>query len=247
MKAWRYFLALALVTSGGAGAQLAPAAHEVLLLAPQLQAFAGSATNFESLAGGLRVAFPVTLSTIAADGTREIVQFTPAQPLSAQETVRVMEGARAALLAHGIAAPGAWDIGVALMGGTLATRSGAVKMPGLIASADPDKRLVFSVRSFAGSPANYKRLVAGLSQGRPVTLITPGARRDRITFKPPGAPLSADETRHALQLAAELLASQGIEDPTPEQLRAALIGGAVATPSGAKVLLRGVLEEGRSS
>ncbi len=245
MKAWRYLIALALVTSGGAGAQLAPAAQEVLLLAPQLQAFAGSAANFESLAGGLRVGFPVMLSTLAADGTREIVEFMPAQPLSAAETVRVMEGARQALLAQGIAAPSAWDIGVALMGGTLATASGAVKMPGLVASADPDKRLVFSVRSFAGSPANYKSLVAGLSQGRPVTLVTPGTRRDRLTFTPPGVPLSADETKQTLQLAAELLASQGIEDPTSEQLRAALIGGAVATPSGAKVLLRGVLEKGR--
>lgn len=98
MKAWRYLIALALVASGGAGAQLAPAAQEVRLLAPQLQ--------------GLRVGFPVTLSTLAADGTREIVEFR-------------------------------------------------------------------------------------------------------------------------------------IQDPTPEQLRAALIGGAVATPSGAKVLLRGVLEKGR--
>ena len=35
-----------------------------------------------------------------------------------------------------------------------------------------------------------------------------------------------------------------IQDPTPEQLRAALIGGAVATPSGANVSLRGVLEKG---
>ncbi|TAK87516.1 MAG: hypothetical protein EPO20_04245 [Betaproteobacteria bacterium] len=99
MKAWRYLIALALVASGGAGAQLAPAAQELLLLAPQLQAFAGSPANFESLAGGLRAS------------------------------------------------------------------------------------------SF----------------------------------------------------------SQGIQDPTPEQLRAALIGGAVATPSGAKVLLRGVLENGRQS
>jgi hypothetical protein len=184
MKAWRYFIALALVATGGAGAQLAPAAHEVLLLAPEFHVFAGSAANFESLAGGLRVGFPIMLSTLAADGTREIVEFMPAQPLSAAETVRVM------------------------------------------VSADPDKRLVFSLRSFAGSP---------------------GTRRDKLTFTPPGVPLCADETKQALQLAAELLASQGIQDPTPEQLRAALIGGAVATPSGAKVLLRGVLEKGRQS
>lgn len=53
------------------------------------------------------------------------------------------------------------------------------------------------------------------------------------------------QAQEVLLLAPQLLASQGIQDPTPEQLRAALVGGAVATPSGAKVSLRGVLDKGR--
>jgi hypothetical protein len=43
--------------------------------------------------------------------------------------------------------------------------------------------------------------------------------------------------------ASELLAAHGIEDPTPEELRAAFVGGAVGLVPSGKVVLRGVLEE----
>jgi hypothetical protein len=217
-----------------------PLAQEVLIIAPQLQAFAGSPANFESLATGLRTASEVTLTTLAGDGTQDIVHFTPAQSLSAADTARVLEAARQRLIASGIAAPGAREIGVALMGGTLATPSGTAKLEGLLKPADPKTPLAVTRSPLAGSTANYRNLVRGLEGGGAVTLTTPG--KAAVSFTAPGGPLSVEQVKQTLQVASELLAAQGIREPTPEQLRAALVGGSVASASGGEVRLRGVLE-----
>jgi hypothetical protein len=214
--------------------------QELLLIAPQLQSFAGSQANLESLANGLRSGSAVTLTSLAADGTQQTVRFTPAQALSAADAARVLEAARQRLIANGIAAPTAQEIGIALMGGTLAAPAGAVKLDGLLAAADPKNPLVVARSSFAGSESNYRNLVRSLEQGAAVTLTVPG--RPAVQFTAPGGPMSAQEVQQALQLARELLAAQGIHQPTAEQLRAALVGGSVAAASGAQVALRGVLE-----
>src|SRR5205814_116243 len=51
----------------------------------------------------------------------------------------------------------------------------------------------------------------------------------------------------ALQLASQLLFSQGITNPTPEQIRVALMGGTVASGFGTNVQLQGVLQSRGSS
>lgn len=238
---FRLGLAAALgALSPAATAQLAPFAHEVFLLAPQLQAFAGSRANFESLASGLREGAEVTLTRIGADGALDVVRFTPAVPLSAADTARVLESARQRLITLGIDAPGPEAIGVALMGGTLAAPGGAVKLPGLLPPADAKKPLAIAHTTLAGSVENYRNLVRGLGEGSAVRLDTPG--KASVSFTAPGGPLPAEAVGEALQMAADLLAAHGIRNPTPAELRAALVGGSVTSASGASVALRGVLQ-----
>jgi hypothetical protein len=152
----------------------------------------------------------------------------------------VLEAARQQLIARGIAAPGAAQIAAVLLGGPLSTPSGVLKVAGLVAPADPKAPFAVTQRPFAGSSDNYRNLVQGLGGGTAVILTTPG--KAAVTFTAPGGPLSAEEVKQTLQLASNLLALHGISDPTPEQLRAALVGGTVAAASGEKVQLRGVLE-----
>jgi hypothetical protein len=54
--------------------------------------------------------------------------------------------------------------------------------------------------------------------------------------------MNAFEVNQALQLASALLAQQGILDPTPDQLRVALVGGTLSGVNGAGVPVRGVLQ-----
>lgn len=225
-----------------AAAQFTPSAQHVLLLAPQLLAFAGSEANFESLASGLTLSQPITLTTTAADGSREMATFTAAQALSPADTARLLEAARQRLIAQGVGHPSAAQIGVALMGGTLITPSGMLTVPAMLAAADAEHPLQLALRPFSGSRENYARLVEGLSQGRAITLQSTAAGGASVTFIPPGGPMSDVEVSQTLKLASDLLAGQGIYDPTPQQVRAAIVGGSVTLAGGQSVLLRGVLE-----
>ncbi len=66
--------------------------------------------------------------------------------------------------------------------------------------------------------------------------------RNELAASPaPGGPISAFEANQALQLASTLLAQQGILDPTPEQLRVALLGGNLG-PAAGNVAVQGVLQ-----
>ncbi len=213
---------LLIVLSWSAAAQSSPAASEVLALAPRLEAFAGSKANFESLAAGLRMGRQVTLVTITPDGMREIVYFTAANALSAEESARVLENARYHLLDRGRATPSGWDIALVLMGHMDITPSGPVRQRGLLTPADARKPMILSLRPFAGSPANYRSLMRGLTQGSPVTLADPVDARFKARFTPQCA-LSEAEARQVLVAAAERLAAQHIGDPAVDELRAAVV------------------------
>jgi len=213
---------LLVVFAWPAAAQYSPAAQEVLALAPQLETFAGSKANFESLAAGLRAGRQVTLVTITPDGMREIVSFTAAKPLPAEESARVLENARYRLLDGGRATPSGWDIALVLMGHMDITPAGPVREPGLLAPADPRKPMVLSLRAFAGSAANYRSLMRGLTHGSTVTLADPVDARFKERFTPQCA-LTEAEARQVLVGAAERLAAQGTGDPMIDQLRAALV------------------------
>jgi hypothetical protein len=107
--------------------------------------------------------------------------------------------------------------------------------------ASPDSRYVQRIGdqyvSFAGSSANLESLAAGLRRGSNVTL-TEGATS--VEFLPPTRPMGYGNVTRALDLARRQLSAAGISNPTPEQLRAAMIGGTVSTASG-PVTLQGVL------
>ena len=218
----RNLILLVLLLAGNAAAQYSLEAREVLAIAPALESFAGSKANFESLAAGLRGGRQVTLAAITPDGMREIVSFTAAKPLSADGTAQVLENARYHLLDRGLAAPSGWDIGLVLMGHMEITPSGPVRQPGLLAPADPSKPMVLSLRNFAGSAANYRSLMRGLTQGSMVTLADPVNFRFRERFTPQCA-LPEAEARQVLMAAAERLAAERVGDPMIDELRAAVV------------------------
>lgn len=86
---------------------------------------------------------------------------------------------------------------------------------------------------FAGSSANLESLAAGLRRGSSVTL-TEGSTR--VEFVPPTRPMGYGNITRALDLASRQLSAAGITSPTPDDVRAALIGG-----TNGNVTLQGVL------
>jgi hypothetical protein len=234
---------------------ISPASQQVQLLAPQLVAFAGSTGNFDSLVSGLTQGTPVTLTTVGADGLVQIVTFMPGATLSAPDVARQLETARQNLIVRGVATPSAQQLAVALLGGTLTTASGSTPITGVLSGTVGTTP--FQVRnelallpSFGATPGlnlsatNLQALRNALAQGSPVTLTstTPTGFTQNVVFTPPGGPMNAFEVNQALQLAAALLAQNGILNPTPDQIQVALLGGNLQTASGATVGVQGVLQ-----
>jgi hypothetical protein len=103
---------------------------------------------------------------------------------------------------------------------------------------------------FAGSSVNASSLVKGLQRGMPITLTAAssagGQRPYPVSFTPPTRPMGNGSVYISLALAEQRLASLGIKQPTPEQIKAALVGGTVTAGSGATartVDLPGVLKQ----
>ena len=227
---------------------LSPASQQVQLLGPQLVAFTGSAGNFDSLVTGLTGGTPVTLTTIGADGFIQIVTFVPGSVLSPLDTARNLETARQNLIARGVA--------VSLMGGTLVTPSGSTALAGVLTgTALPNSiqvrnelagtaLLTGTTAGLGLSSTNLQALRTALSTGSPVTLTstTSTGATQTMTFTPTPRPLSAFEANQALQLATTLLAQQGILNPTPDQVRVALLGGTLLSATGTSVAVQGVLQ-----
>lgn len=120
-----------LILSVPAFAQTVPAL-EVQRLAPQLIGFAGTEANFQSLVNGLALGTPVTLVSVTPDGLLQTATFTPSVRLSALEIARTLEQARQNLISRGIGLPNGEQIGVSLLGGSLATPVGSVPVAGLL-------------------------------------------------------------------------------------------------------------------
>lgn len=107
-------------------------------------------------------------------------------------------------------------------------------------------RYVGEFGAFAGSEDNAQSLYSGLRNGARITLTGPGAGSNGTTvvqFDPPTRPMGNGNVTIATALAREQLASYGITEPTPQQLQAALTGGAIqpADPTVSPVVLKGVL------
>lgn len=111
-------------------------------------------------------------------------------------------------------------------------------------------RIAGDFTAFAGSEANAQSLVTGLRGGTPITLTTAsssgGTSPTALTFDPPTRPMGHGNVFISLALARQQLASNGITDPTPQQIQAALTGGSITTGSGATahtIALEGVLNQ----
>jgi hypothetical protein len=103
-----------------------------------------------------------------------------------------------------------------------------------------DDRLVREYTRFAGSKSNAESLVNGLRNDTQVKLTSNGRT---TTFTPPTSKMGYGNVDIALSLAKASLAEEGIRNPTPEQIKAALNGGTVTTKSGQRVALPGVLKQ----
>jgi hypothetical protein len=242
--------AFLVISSAGARAQTAAelAAQQVTGLAPQLALLAGSAANLQALAAGLVLGQQIVLTAVTPDGIAQTVTLTPPAAMTPAAAAQLLERTRQALITRGIASPTPEQVAVALTGGTLPTPVGNTLVTGTMTgtvnpAAMQVQRQVAGLSSLSGSSATLESLTTGLTTGRPITLTgtTATGTPTSVTFTAPGGPMNAFEASLALQFAGQLLASQGIVNPTPEQIRAALLGGTVTGPAG-PVALRGVLE-----
>lgn len=96
--------------------------------------------------------------------------------------------------------------------------------------------------TFAGSQQNAEALITGLRNSTPINLTrtttgtttgtTPGTTTSTTTtITPPTKPMGFGNTFISLSLAQAQLAQNGITEPTPEQINAALTGGTLTTTS----------------
>ena len=142
MKRLACIAVLAAAFAGPAAAQVqiditTQPAVEVQRLAPQLVTFAGGEVNFTNLANGLALGLPVTLTTGVSPGLTQVVTFTPSGTLTPLGIAQTLEAVRQQLIALGIGAPTAQQLGVALVGGTVATPAGNVPLAGVVPISGP--------------------------------------------------------------------------------------------------------------
>ena len=250
----RSIIALAmLLLSASAYAQTQTlATQQVQLLGPQLVLFAGSTANFDSLVTGLTTGAPVTLNTLAADGSLQVVTFMPGTRVTPTDAARILETVRQNLIARGIATPGGDQIAAALLGGTITTPSGTSPIAGLLTGSSVPANPIQVRTASAFTPgstvstnlttAELQAIRNALATGSGLALVN-GTRTGQTVLLPQtGLAMNETEIAQSLQLAAVLLAQQGILDPTADQLRAALFGGTLVTSAGRTVALQGVLQ-----
>ncbi len=88
--------------------------------------------------------------------------------------------------------------------------------------------------------ANLDNLVRGLRSATAITL-TEKSGGSSTTFTPPTRPMDYGDIRRTMTFATRQLAAAGATEPTPDQLKTALMGGTVATPRGT-IRMPGVLQ-----
>lgn len=126
----------------------------------------------------------------------------------------------------------------ALTAGAQTTTAPATKP---VATSNAMSKLIAQYSPWAGSRENATSLVQGLNTGSSVTLNAAGGGT-ASTFTPASSKLGVGEVGIALSLAKASLAQQGITNPTPAQLSAALNGG-VITSSTSTTSVAGVLTQ----
>jgi hypothetical protein len=225
--------------------------QQVQLLGPQLVLFAGSPANFDSLVTGLTTGAPVTLNTVTADGSLQTVTFMPGTRLAPTDAARILETVRQNLIARGIATPTGDQIAAALVGGTITSPSATSPIAGLLTGSSVPATPVQVRTAAASTPgstsanlstAELQAIRNALATGSGLAVVN-GTRTGQTALLPQtGLAMSEIEIAQSLQLAATVLAQQGVLDPTADQLRAALFGGTLVTSTGRAVALQGVLQ-----
>lgn len=120
--------------------------------------------------------------------------------------------------------------------------AGAATTSSTSSSGVTDDALVSRYTKLAGSPANAQSLVTGLRTGSIVTLADTGGA-PAVSFTPATLKMGFGNINIALALAKTSLAKQGITNPTPAQLAAALNGGSITLTNGTVVVMAGVLTQ----
>jgi hypothetical protein len=119
-------------------------------------------------------------------------------------------------------------------------------------SSVPENRLADRFAAFFGSRENALAAVHALRTGTSATLVsttpcaTPCATPLPVTtttLDVPTKPMGWGNVRHSLALAQFSLSQQGITNPTPQQITAALNGGTVTSGTGSTVELKGILTQ----
>jgi len=106
------------------------------------------------------------------------------------------------------------------------------------------ERLTANFTGFAGSKENAASLVNGLRSGSLITLSSGASNTSaggNVSFMPSTSSMGWINVQNALTLAQRELTAAGITKPTPDQLRAALLGGTVVGGSRQTVSMPGVL------
>ena len=166
---------------------------EVQGLAPQLVDFAGSPQNFQSLVNGLAGGVPVTLVTLAPDGSTQTTTFTPNGTLNPAQVAQTLEAARQALISRGIAAPTAQQIGATLGGGALPIFAGNVQVTGLVpVTAAPVSTSTAATQPLAAVPSAGLPANASASTGASTSTMVPAT-----TSAPPPRFTSDTPTLHS--------------------------------------------------
>jgi len=115
------------------------------------------------------------------------------------------------------------------LAGTALAQTVVAPAPDADANATFLKRSESRFGGFAGSNSNADSLANGLRSGTPITLKGSG---ETTTFTPPTRPMGQGNVTRALDLAQRQLAAGGITDPTPNEIRIALMGGSISGPDG---------------
>lgn len=105
-----------------------------------------------------------------------------------------------------------------------------------------DDALVSRYTLLTGSKANAQSLVTGLRTGSVVTLVSTSSA-PAVSFTPVTQNMGYGNINIAIALAKTALAKQGITNPSPAQLAAALNGGNITLANGTVVTMVGVLTQ----
>jgi hypothetical protein len=135
--------------------------------------------------------------------------------------------------------------GLAFAGAALAQGTAQSPTTGITTAGGGGTSAVYLTRTetrfggFTGSTSNTESLARGLRTGSEVTLTGSG---EKVTFTPPTKPMGYGNVTRAMDLAQRDLAAAGITEPTPAEIKIAMMGGTITQADGSTTTFDGVLK-----